>query len=70
MGMTKEGHLQAALQLPDAAFPLDTMDFADTDIKCAAAWIASNAGRLRARRLDLWKPVAALAVRLKPVSEH
>ena len=49
MGMTKEEHLHAALQLSETGFPLDTTDFADTDIKCAAACIAENAGRLRAR---------------------
>ena len=32
--------------------------------------MAENVGSLRARRLDLWKPVAALAIRLRPVSER
>ena len=69
MGMSKTEHIQAAMELSETAFPLDTADFADTDIKCAAAWMADNVDRLHSRRMDLWQPVAALAVRLRPVSE-
>jgi ferric-dicitrate binding protein FerR (iron transport regulator) len=69
MGMSQVEHLQAALGLASASFPLDTADFADTDIKCAAAWMADNVENLHSRRHDLWQPVAALAVRLRPVSE-
>ena len=68
MGLSKEDHLRQALQVAEGPFPLDTSEFADFDLHCAARWIASNVEDLADRRGSLWKPLAALAIRLRPVS--
>ncbi len=69
MGLSKEDHLLQALAIADGPFPLDTSDSADLDLRCAARWMASNVQDLHERRRCLWKPLAALAIRLRPVSE-
>ncbi len=68
MGMSKEEHLRQALQVAEDPFPLDTAEFADLDLRCAARWIARHATNLADSRRSLWKPLAALAIRLQPVS--
>ncbi len=70
MSLSKEEHPQQAVRAADGQFPLDTSEFAETDLRCAAHWMAASVNDLRARRKVLWKPLAALAIRLRPVSEE
>jgi hypothetical protein len=48
---------------------LDAADFADPDLKCAAKFMTQHVMQLDVQRDLLWKPVKALAERLRPLTQ-